>query len=377
MGEPLRVAVLGGGNGAQTTAADLTFRGHSVNLYQIPSFKEEFNPVLQRGGVEVVGNKKKNNATVLGLKEIGFVKVNKVTIEIEEAMEEVDLVMIIVPAFAQRPFLDICAPFLKDGHVLLLSPGRTGGALLAEKALIENGVEADVIIAETSTLFYATRICGPAQVMVYSDKVCLYTGVLPASRTSDAMSVINRAYPELVGVTSVLETSLYNVGGVFHPAPALLNAGWIESTLGNFKFYNEGMTPSVVRVMESIDKERVDLCEAFGLKRKGIVDILNEYYGNIYPKWSLYDVAHKNEMYTAIKGPPAMEARFVSEEVPHTLVPMTFLGKTAGIPTPTMDMMIDIANIMNRCDYRKDGRTLEKLGLSGMDITEIKNRVGM
>jgi opine dehydrogenase len=285
--------------------------------------------------------------------------------------------MIVVPAFAQKAFIDVCAPYLKDGQVLLLSPGRTGGALMAEKALRENGVKANVMIAETSTLFYATRIVGPAQIMVYADKICLYTGVLPVSKTAETLRVINKIYPEFIGVSSILETGLYNIGGVFHPAPALLNAGWIESTGGNFKFYAEAMTPSVVRVMEAIEKERLDLCEAFGLKRKGIVDILNEYYGNLYPGWSLYEVAHRSEVYASVMGPPSMTARFISEEVPNTLVPMTLLGRASGVRTPTMDILVDVANTMNGYDYRKEGRTLEKLGLSGMSVAEIKKRVGL
>lgn len=376
MGETLRVAVLGGGNGGQTTAADLTIRGHRANLYQLPSFKEEFAPLLLKGGVEIVGKKKKDNTTI-GIRKIGFIKLNKVTTEIEEAMEGVELVMIIVPAFAQKQFIDVCSSYLRDGQVLILCPGRTGGALLAEKALKENGVKADVIIAETSTLFYATRIVGPGQVMVYADKVCLYTGVLPTYRAEEAMKVINKAYPEFIAVSSILETGLYNIGCVLHPAPAIFNAGRIESTKGDFRFYPEGMTPSVVRVMDAIEKERLDLCEAFGLKRKGIVEILNEYYGNLYPGWSLLEVVHKSEVYTEVKGPASMTERFVSEEVPCTLVPMTLLGKMVGVPTPIMDMLIDISNIMNGCDYRKEGRTPEKLGLSGMRLAEIKERVGL
>lgn len=367
---------MGGGNGGQTTAAHLTFRGHCVNLYQHPSYKEEFLPILKKGGIEIVGKKKKDH-TALGIREIGFAKLNKATIEIEEAMEGVELVMIVVPAFAQRPLIDACSPYLRDGQVLLLSPGRTGGALIAQKALEENGVSADVIIAENSTLFYVARIVGPAQVMVYADKVCLYTGVYPVSRTEEAMKLIHQVYPEFVSVSSILETGLYNIGGVFHPGPAILNAGRIESTKGNFKFYAEGMTPSVVRVMEAIDKERMDLCEAFGLKRKGIVEILNEYYGNLFQGWSLFDIARRSEVYAHITGPGSMTARYVSEEVPNTMVPMALLGERVGVPTPMMDSVINIANIMNECDYRIEGRTLEKLGLRGMSIAEIKKRVGL
>jgi len=376
MSEVIRVAVLGGGAGGLTTAADLTFRGHCVNLFELPAFQEKFAPVMERGGVEVLGKKKRDN-TSIGIRQIGFAKLNRITTSIEKAMEDVELVMIVVPAFAQRAFIDICSPYLRDDQVLLLSPGRTGGALMAERALMENNVTAKVMMAETSTLFYATRIVGPAQLMVYADKVCLYTAVLPANMTARTLKVINRAYPEFVGVSSILETGLYNIGAVFHPAPAIFNTGWIEATGGSFKFYAEAMTPSVIRVMEAVEKERLDLCESFGLKRKGIVEILNEYYGDLYPGWSLYEVAHKSEVYASIMGPPSMTARFISEEIPNTLVPMSLLGKVSGVPTPTMDMLIEISSIMNGCEYRRDGRTLEKLGLSGMDVGAIKKRVGL
>ena len=33
---PQKIAVLGGGNGAHTMAAEFTLKGHTVNLYEMP-----------------------------------------------------------------------------------------------------------------------------------------------------------------------------------------------------------------------------------------------------------------------------------------------------------------------------------------------------
>ena len=35
---PKKIAVLGGGNGAHTMAAEFALKGHTVNLYEMPQF---------------------------------------------------------------------------------------------------------------------------------------------------------------------------------------------------------------------------------------------------------------------------------------------------------------------------------------------------
>ncbi|MDO9303438.1 MAG: NAD/NADP octopine/nopaline dehydrogenase family protein [Anaerolineales bacterium] len=44
---------------------------------------------------------------------------------------------------------------------------------------------------------------------------------------------------------------------IFQPVLTLLNAGWIESTHGDYQFYIDGVTPSVARMLEVLDRERV------------------------------------------------------------------------------------------------------------------------
>jgi len=52
-------------------------------------------------------------------------------------------------------------------------------------------------------------------------------------------------------------------------------------------------------------------------------------------------------------------------------VPMAALGKLAGVPTPTIDALINLSGLSLGIDYAKDGLTLEKLGLTGKSAAEL------
>ena len=54
------------------------------------------------------------------------------------------------------------------------------------------------------------------------------------------------------------------MGAIFHPAISILNAGWIESTHGDFQFYIDGVTPSVAHILEVLDRERVTVASVVG-----------------------------------------------------------------------------------------------------------------
>jgi len=44
---PKKIAILGGGNGAHTMAAEFTLKGHTVNLYEMPQFKNNMKKVFE------------------------------------------------------------------------------------------------------------------------------------------------------------------------------------------------------------------------------------------------------------------------------------------------------------------------------------------
>ena len=56
MSESISVAVLGGGNGAFITAADLKLKRHKVNLCELSNLNENIRGALERGGSDLISH---------------------------------------------------------------------------------------------------------------------------------------------------------------------------------------------------------------------------------------------------------------------------------------------------------------------------------
>jgi hypothetical protein len=51
---------------------------------------------------------------------------------------------------------------------------------------------------------------------------------------------------------------------------------------------------------------------------------------------------------------------------------MRAIGAAVGVPTPAIDAVIKLAQILAGSDFAGEARTLERMGLAGMDITQIR-----
>jgi opine dehydrogenase len=257
--------------------------------------------------------------------------------------------------------------------MVVLHPGRTCGAIEFAKVLRETGCTADVTIAETETFVYASRSDGPAQARIFRIKEAVPLAALPANRTQQVLQVIHQAYPQFIDGGNVLQTGLNNMGAIFHPALTLLNSGWIEATHGDYQFYIDGVTPSVARVLEELDRERVTVAASLGLRARTALEWLRLAYdttGN-----DLCEAIHNQPGYYGIKAPPTLNHRYIFEEIPMSLVPIASLGQRYGVSVPGMDAIIRIACIIHRTDYWRRGRTIDKLGINNLSITELKRYV--
>ena len=73
--------------------------------------------------------------------------------------------------------------------------------------------------------------------------------------------------------------------------------------------------------------------------------------------------------------PAQQRAACAGEDVPMSLVPLSSLGQSLGVPTPTIDMIIQLAQLLHGKDYRREGRTVERLGIAGLSIKQIRQLV--
>ncbi|MGB9871981.1 MAG: NAD/NADP octopine/nopaline dehydrogenase family protein, partial [Anaerolineae bacterium] len=67
--------------------------------------------------------------------------------------------------------------------------------------------------------------------------------------------------------------------------------------------------------------------------------------------------------------------RYITEDVPMSLVPIAALGGRYGVSVRGIDSIIRLACIVHRTDYWRRGRTLEKMGIEGMSVSELTRYV--
>lgn len=348
-------AVIGAGHGGIAMAGHLALMGFTVSLYN--RSEERLWGVRSIGGIMLEGEIE------------GFGKINIATNDMEEAIDGAEIIMVVVPATAHQYIAEQCAPYLQDGQIVILNPGRTFGALEFKQVITRLGSTADVIIAEAQTFIYASRVTGPAQAHIFRIKNSIPVASIRAYLIPKVLERLRLAFPQFVPGDNTIKTSFDNIGAVFHPTICVLNAGWIEDD-AEFQFYLEGVTESVGRVLEKVDQERVNVAEALGIRALSAKEWLFLAYGAHGS--NLRDAMKSNPGYRGIKAPNRLSIRYISEDVPCSLVPIASLGKKFGISTPNIDAIIKIASTLNEVDYRAKGRTVEKLHIQDLSLREIR-----
>lgn len=352
----LKFCVLGAGHGGLAMAGHLALMGFHVNLFN--RGRRRIQPVQERGGIRLEGEVK------------GFGKVALASTDIAECLQGVDVLMVVVPATGHRYMAEVCAPHVKGQQIVVLNPGRTGGALEFLHVLREQGVQELPFIAEAQTFLYASRALGPAHAKIFSIKAAVPLATLPAYWIPGVLKVINRAFPQFVPGDNIFKTSFDNIGAVFHPALTVLNAAWIEETHGDFEYYVQGASRSVTRVLEWVDKERLDVAAALGIRSMSARTWLYTAYSATGK--DLYEAMHDNPGYVGIKAPDRLHHRYIDEDVPMSLVPIASIGDMLKVETPTIKAIIHLASLMRGVDFWRKGRTVDSLGLRGMSVKDIR-----
>jgi len=351
------VAVIGAGNGGMAISAYLASCGVKVNICDMfPKYLE--------------GIKQDKQITLLKDGKTITVKLNLVTEDVAQVLKGAKLVMVVTPSFTHKLIAKACYQYLEDGQIVILNPGRTGGAIEFLATIKALGCHKDVVVGESSTLVYSCRKHDDKTVEVYGTKEELLLGVLPAQRTAEVTAVLNKYYPQFKPVSSCIETSLSNIGALFHPTPMLLNIGRVQSDKRGYRWYVDGITPGVAKLVKEIDKERLAIASAFGVKIFSAEEWLADSYKT--HGQDLYEMIQNTDAYQEIMAPTTIEARYVLEDVPMSLVPLSELGKAAGVPTPNIDAVIQLTSTVYDKDFRAAGRTLKTMGLEGMNKEQIE-----
>ena len=344
----MRIAVLGGGNGSYAAAADLSRLGHEVSLWRRD--QEQFKPIM--------ATRKLTLKDVSGRHEV---VVARLAADIGEAVRAAELIVVPTPAFSQEEIALAMAPHLADGQVLFLPPG-TFGSYVMMRTIRRAGCAADVSVAETGTLPWLARKHGPAEVAITIRATRLPTGVFPACNGPHAFPILQAAFPSVEPIEDALAGALMNAGPIIHPPLILMNAGPLEH-FEKWDIHNEGTQPSIRRVTDALDAERIAVRQALGYTGEHFP--LSDHYNN--DRW-MYGDAHKRLVDSGDWRERIVLTghRYMTEDIHYGLAFLASVADWAGVPAPVATGLLAVASAVCGKELRRGSRTLEALGLAGL-----------
>lgn len=354
------VAVLGAGHGGIAMAGDLTLCGHEVRLAALPDHATNLKLLMAFGGIYVEGVTSSGAPT-------GFAKPAMMTTDVGAAIKGAEVVMVVVPAFGQEPYMRALIDHGEKGQIIVFNPGKFGTLAFANM-LQKAGRFDDFLIGETTSFIFAAKTKGLGHVNIKAVKDELPYAALPANRTAEALWVLTDLYPQLSPSMGVLQTSIDAPGLIIHPISTLMNMSRIEQ-IGPYRNSHYDITPSVGRIMDGVDHERMDIANLLCRETFSFMDTMEVLYK--VKGESAYDIMYQVSAHNVQMSPDSLNHRYVTEDIPYGLVTIATIGRQIGIPTPRIDAIINIACMANGEDYWSTGRTAEKLGLEGMNAHDM------
>jgi opine dehydrogenase len=354
----MRISVLSAGNAGQAFAGGLTLSGHDVHLAAVPEHDEQIRVIQTFGGVLVEGS------TAAG-KEGGFAPIARVDTDVAAAVAHAEVTFLVAPAFGQEVYFQQIVAHAPNDQIVVIQPGKFGALRLAQLMREAGRDPNSLLITETDTFLYAAKIHGLDRIWLRGIKSQLPLAALPHTRTEEALETLRTIHPQYVAAPSVLSTSMSDAAYAIHPVTTLLDLSRIEAA-GPYRTKAYSITPGVARMVEAVDAERVRVAQALGVETEPVFDQIKAMYG--FPGDSLYEVLSNTTVHVDQMTPRSAQHRYVTEEIPYGLVPISEIAAHLGLATPNIDAVIALASTINGEDYRTTGRHLSTLGLGEMTM---------
>ena len=350
----MRIAVLGGGNGSLAAAGDFALAGHDVRLWRRSS-TDVAEHRAKGGKIRVKDSRGEHTAQPVLL-----------TADIAEAIREAELILCPIPAPTQEEVAAVLAPHLGDGQVVFLPPGTFGSVLFAQAAHASGNLAA-VAFAETGTLPWLARKHGSYEVAITARAKRLPTGVFPLRFEKHALDVIGRAFSGVIEPCGdALSAALMNAGPIVHPPLIVMNAAPLEQ-FDRWDIHKEGTQPSVRRVTDSLDAERIAIRTALGYSAPHFP--LADHYASEGEEWMYGRGSHDKltESGDWREHIVLTQHRYMREDVRIGLSFLVSVGELAGIEAPLARAFLAIGGAICGEDFLTTGRTLDSMGLGHLD----------
>jgi opine dehydrogenase len=355
------VAIIGAGSGGIYLAAELGTLGCPLRLIDLDDSR--LLPIRVRGGLDVEPNK--------------FAAIERATTDLGQAVDGAAVIAVCTGGTYQESVATALASLLRDGQIVLLIQGNTGGSLVVRRALDAAGCAAAVDIAEMDNYPYSCWRPQPTLIRPIVRKKFLQIAAFPGNRTDAVFARLSPLFPHAVAAPTVISTGFTNANAMLHVANCIANAGKIDHGEA-YKFYADGVTSSVAHLYSAINAERVAVAAALGAEVPNLEDWFWRAYGvrgATLPETCQLLTTNADGPYQATGTPRSWNHKYIAEDVPVGLMPMRALGAPAAVPTPVIDAVIRLAQIMAGTTFASEERTLDRMGLGGLDAAAIRRVV--
>ena len=349
----MRVSILGAGAIAFGVAAYLARNGHDPMLWS-PSGKRtralaEGEALVAKGAVEFSG------------------KV-RVARDCAEAVRDSEVVIIAMPANGHRVAFDAAIPHLRPGQPVIISSHSSFGALYLSKGLAARGVRLPISVWGTTVL--TGRQQGDTGVNVNTVRQKIDVATLPKSEIEAGHALCTELFGDrFVKRDGLLAIALSNLNPQNHLGIALLNLTRMEK--GENWGQGDNITPTVGRVIEALDEERLAIAKSFGLS----VRTVREHFSLSFHV-PIGTVSEMNQqMHAAGRGgfgPSTVDSRYIFEDVPFGLVPTSLLGRLSGHPAILHEAGTALLSAATGRDLAAENDLLPHLGLEKLSIGELE-----
>jgi opine dehydrogenase len=334
----MNISIIGAGHGGLALSGYFALTGHQVTLYAHTDHPGAINEVRLHGGISIKGQ--------------GFGKIQTITSQINIAIIDAAIIFLALPVIAHAPIFNSMLPYLRDGQIIVNLSGHFSGIFQNEILNHRN-----IYIADTTSFPYACRISKSCEVEIISTKQNIGIASTSKYKTAYIISCLKDIFPtKLVAKKSLIEIGFYDPSGISHVPNTIFNAGRIGNN-EEFYFYKDGITIETAILLDKMDKERIEIGALLGIDLIPYYAVMNEYYALNHT--SIYDFFKNSPIHNAkYFCPTTLNSRYLTEDVPYSLVPWYSAGISLGYTAHATKNIIEISSIIHQTDYLKTGRLL-------------------
>lgn len=252
-----------------------------------------------------------------------------------------------------------------------------GAGLQFANQLRRANAECQLNILELGALFNHARVEDQTlQIFGPREKV----SVCGNSRNETRRALTAACYlsPALVPASNLLERGLGDTERLIRPMLILfgLLGGRREELADLCCVVNSSLTV----VIRAVETELANLCRTYRLTTRNFLEHLTDLSAVHWDDVDCLDQAlvqvganllrQRQFELKAVDIPEALLA-LVKQDISETFLLIEDLARVARLHMPILESIIELACIATKCNLRKTGRTLDDLGLFGMDLDEI------